>query len=36
MENDKNKFSDNQIQHIIVSVFLILVMTLIFVKVLFF
>gem|GEM_PF-3272557 len=36
MENEKNKFSDNQIQYIIVSVFLILIMTFIFVKVLFF
>jgi hypothetical protein len=36
MTDDKKKFSDNQIQQIIISVFLILVMTIIYIKILFF
>jgi hypothetical protein len=36
MTEDKKKFSDNQIQQIIISVFLILVMTIIYIKILFF
>lgn len=36
MTEDKKKFSDNQIQQIIISVFLVLVMTIIYIKILFF
>lgn len=36
MADDKKKFSDNQIQQIIISVFLVLVMTIIYIKILFF
>ena len=36
MDNEKKKFSDNQIQEIIITIFLVFVMAFIFIKLLFF